>query len=133
MPTTTPPAVTAVAAASNDRTHFLSGPSFFGNPSSRPIMGTNKIETGVMVFDDGSTINPVGLSLEKGGFNLHLFLSTHEARTLARALAMAAAHADSAKLDADTTHADTTHAKQARAALDADITAAAQAAGVVVL
>ena len=95
------PATTAVATKGTDRTHFLSGVGYFGNKSTTPLMGHSESETGVVVFNEDLTEVPVSFSLKNGGFNLHLFFSTAEARTLAQALTMAADHADRARLDAD--------------------------------
>jgi hypothetical protein len=92
---------TAVATKGTDRTHFLSGLGCFGSKSTTPLMGHSESETGVVVFNEDLTEVPVSFSLKNGGFNLHLFFSTAEARTLAQALTMAADHADRARLDAD--------------------------------
>ena len=114
MPNTNHPIeATAEASPGFDRTHFLSGPNTHFNASNSPVMGSRQTETSVMVFDDGLSPNNVIISLKGGDFSLHLALDGAEARTLAKALTMAADHAE-------------------RAGLNDDIDAAAKAAGVVI-
>lgn len=83
----------AVAQASTDRTHFLSGLNADGFEGNTPAMGRRKVETNICVFQDAAN-TPVMLVMRSGGFDLHNLLSAEEARTLAAALLMAASHAE---------------------------------------
>lgn len=61
-------------------------------------LGLDRVEHNVLVYTDGSgdTLPPVVMALRGGGFSMQQYLTADEARTLAKALMLAANHADDA-------------------------------------
>lgn len=105
-------AAVAGAVTRSDRTHFLTGTDESGFSSHTPALGGRGLSVGVCVFDEKKFFPyAVVLVLKTGPFSLQESFTTDDARVLAAALLLAADHAE-------------------RRALDHDIDAAMEAAGV---
>ncbi len=87
----------AVHSQRIDRSHFLLQTDSLGYQWSHACLGHHQIEHSVVVFEkeNADHEHPVVLALKDGPFSLQEYLTTDEARLLAKALLLAADHADS--------------------------------------
>lgn len=87
----------AVHSQGKDRSHFLLQTDSGGFQWSHARLGHHQIEHSVLVFEkeNADHDHPVVLALKDGPFSLQEYLTTAEARLLAKALLLAADHADS--------------------------------------
>jgi hypothetical protein len=87
----------AVATQGTDRTHFLQQTDDWGHQQHSAKLGHHEVDHSVLVFgaENVDRDHPVVLVLNGRPFGLQEYLTTAEARLLAKALLLAADHADS--------------------------------------
>lgn len=87
--------------AVNGQNHFIShASSFSGTWFPGVEMGSQGVDHGVLVFDEGGAADhPVVLCIGAGAFALQEYLTAAEARALAHALLMAASFTERTDLD----------------------------------
>lgn len=93
----------AVQQISTDRCNFLKYTDRRGSKWNFAPLGSDAIEHTVLVFQEPNGIPgfPVVLSVKTSGFGLQEYLTPDEARTLAKALTLAADHAEQQQAQAE--------------------------------
>ncbi len=86
----------AAQSVMTDRSHFLTHTDSSGTQWNHGVLGSHANEHSVLVFDLHNSVHgfPVVLSTKASGFSVQEYLTPEEARTLAKALTLAADHAE---------------------------------------